>query len=146
MSIAGRDVGFTGTRQGMTSGQRAELRELLMAFGQPGGFHHGDCIGADTEAGELARGLGWKLICHPPLSDFLRGNLSSDVYWQPKAYLERNKQIVEATPLLFAAPAERSEQLRSGTWSTVRYARKLSKVIYMLLPEAKVISISEHRK
>jgi hypothetical protein len=46
-------IGFTGTRQGMTAEQKSALRNLL--DGGAGDFHHGDCIGADSEA----HGIAW---------------------------------------------------------------------------------------
>jgi len=38
----------------------------------------------------------------------------------PKPYLTRNKDIVRDTEMLVAAPADETEVIRSGTWSTVR--------------------------
>jgi hypothetical protein len=43
----------------------------------------------------------------------------------PKPYLNRNRHIVRETALLIAVPNELTEQPRSGTWSTVRYAQRL---------------------
>src|SRR5262245_41796084 len=42
----------------------------------------------------------------------------------PYFYLVRNRDIVEETDLLIAAPANAVEHLQSGTWCTVRYARR----------------------
>ena len=39
-------------------------------------------------------------------------------------YLERNKNIVNAVDFIIAAP-DGPEKVRSGTWSTVRYAKKV---------------------
>jgi hypothetical protein len=49
-------------------------------------------------------------------------------------YLPRNKNIVRATASLIATPFEFVEILRSGTWSTVRFARKLGKPVFLILP------------
>lgn len=47
-----------------------------------------------------------------------------------KPYLERNKDIAnEGIDGLIAAPSGWVEELRSGTWATVRYARKLKRTI-----------------
>ena len=44
-------IGFTGTRHGMTPLQRAGVAAILQQVAGTGGFvaHHGDCIGADAE-------------------------------------------------------------------------------------------------
>ena len=57
-------IGFTGTQRGMTIRQRTELAILLRNVS--GEFHHGDCIGADAEAHEIARRSSFTLIGHPP--------------------------------------------------------------------------------
>ncbi len=43
---------------------------------------------------------------------------------ESKPYLERNRDIVDASEVLIACPSTREEVMRSGTWATVRYARK----------------------
>jgi hypothetical protein len=50
-----------------------------------------------------------------------------------KPYLTRNRDIVQASSILVAAPKS-DEIVRSGTWSTVRYARQCDRTIYILLP------------
>jgi hypothetical protein len=55
-----------------------------------------------------------------------------------RPYLDRNKDIVRETASLIAAPAEPEEQLRSGTWSTVRFARKQGKPVFLILPDGTV--------
>jgi hypothetical protein len=57
-----------------------------------------------------------------------------------KPYLSRNKDIVLETELLIATPGEEEEQIRSGTWSTVRYARSLKRMINIVLPDGRVIA------
>jgi len=47
----------------------------------------------------------------------------------PTPYLSRNRAIVDETEMLIATPAEFTEQQRSGTWSTVRYARACGKKV-----------------
>ena len=51
----------------------------------------------------------------------------------PKPYLDRNRDIVDACEVLLATP-DGPERLRSGTWSTVRYARKIGKPVEVRLP------------
>ena len=64
-------IGFTGTRYGMTVAQRRTLRSLL-ANGAGREFHHGDCVGADAEAHDIAVALGIEPVIHPPVIDILR--------------------------------------------------------------------------
>jgi hypothetical protein len=40
---------------------------------------------------------------------------------------------------LIATPSTDDEQLRSGTWATVRYARKAKKRIKLIFPNEKIM-------
>lgn len=62
----------------------------------------------------------------------------------PKPYLVRNRDIVEETELLIAAPAKAVEHLQSGTWSTVRYARRFGRPISIIRPDGTVIREGLH--
>ena len=126
-------VGFTGTREGMTAPQRATLHKLLLEF-EGGEFHHGDCLGADAEAHDIAAEL-YTTVIHPPLRATCRAFKSGNVVLQKQDYLERNKDIVDNTALLIAAPKTLREEHRSGTWSTVRYARKNDKQVIIIYPD-----------
>jgi hypothetical protein len=53
---------------------------------------------------------------------------------EPKPYRVRNRDIVRDTETLIATPSEPVELLRSGTWSTVRFARKLGRAVWVILP------------
>lgn len=46
--------------------------------------------------------------------------------------LARNRRIVAAVDVLIAAPETDREELRSGTWATIRYARAAGKPVVML--------------
>jgi hypothetical protein len=127
-------VGFTGTQAGMTPQQRARLGQLLQ--GRQVEFHHGDCIGADAEAHEVALAFGARIVIHPPTNEAKRAFCwRADQVLDPKPYLMRNRAIVRATGRLIAAPKEMSEQLRSGTWMTTRFARNLGRPIWILWPD-----------
>jgi hypothetical protein len=74
-------VGFSGTRAGMTAQQKErlefklrELRRLDFHW-----FHHGDCTGADAEAHDIAKTLGYKIAIHPPNEPFLRALKKGEV-------------------------------------------------------------------
>ncbi len=106
----------------MTDTQKLELRQILRYFHR-GLFHHGDCIGADAEAHDIAREFSYGVEIHPPLESRKRAWCSSMLVHDPKPYLERNHDIVDACHLLIACPAG-PEVMRSGTWATIRYARR----------------------
>lgn len=125
-------IGFTGTQQGMNDNQKYLFGNHLKDI--KGEFHHGDCIGADAQAHEIAIRLGLEPVIHPP--DIMRKRAFKTALQirKSKPYLDRNKDIVNETELLVAAPKEMEMQLRSGTWSTIRYARKLKKNALILYP------------
>ena len=122
-------VGFTGTSQGMTARQLRSLTRELRAFDLREA-HHDDCVGADTEFHNLIRDRfpQTRIIGHPgfPESDSRRANNACDeVRPVPNGGpLKRNRTIVEEVDLMFATPLQNQEILRSGTWSTIRYAAR----------------------
>jgi hypothetical protein len=126
-------IGFTGTRQGMTQAQKDAIRKFLSSR-RGAVLHHGDAIGADAQAHDIAAELGLAVVIHPPVIEAGRAWKQSDTVREPKRVLTRNKDIVRETQLLLAAPAEPIEQARSGTWSTVRYARRLGRSIHVFTP------------
>lgn len=129
-------IGFTGTQIGMTEAQKTRFRQLMLGFSFPvDEFHHGDCIGADSTAHDIVREIHpyTIIIIHPPINGSKRAYRDGTIL--PAAeYLQRNKDIVDNTDGLIATPAQIGEQLRSGTWSTIRYARKLNKPIIIIYP------------
>lgn len=100
------------------------LRKVLDETQDPiGELHHGDCIGADNFAHSAARLLGMRVVIHPPKKPDARAWNKGDEMREEKDYLERNKDIVNETDLLIGLP-DGPEQLRSGTWSTLRHAAR----------------------
>ena len=131
-----RHFGFTGTQRGLTAVQRERLVALFTHLStRPTAFHHGDCIGADHEAWQIASRLPFHLVCHPPIIGAKRAFTQNHEEYTPAPYLERNHDIVNASWLLVATPGEMTEQLRSGTWATVRYARKRGIRIITIFPD-----------
>lgn len=98
-------------------------------------FHHGDCVGADSQASVIAGRLGFRIVLHPPLDPKKRAYNIADLVLQARPYLERNHDIVDACDVMFATPREMHEVLRSGTWATIRYARKCRKDLLVIQPE-----------
>ena len=137
-------VAFTGTRQGITLEQKTTLLFFLLEK-QPEEFHHGDCVGADEQAHVILRGdefLGLqtpcRIIVHPPDNPRHRAYCRGDVILPAQPYLMRNRDIVDDCDILIACPKEDQEVLRSGTWSTVRYASKQGKPIKIILPSGHI--------
>ena len=153
-------VGFTGTQAGMTDSQIIALKRILIKSSAfkfiqnekinlifenliidfsseriVTGFHHGDCIGADEQAHNIAIEAGIPVYVHPPI------NSSKRAYCQEYTrryfayeYLIRNRHIVDSCEMMLAFPKESNEQLRSGTWATIRYARKVKKPMLIVSP------------
>jgi hypothetical protein len=86
-------------------------------------LHHGDCVGWDKQAHDAAKAMGIRTVAHPPSNPSMRAYCEADDVRAPLPYLDRNKAIVAACDRLVAAP-DRPEETRSGTWSTVRHARR----------------------
>ena len=128
-------VGFTGTRDGMTEAQRKSVRALVKWL-QPAEAHHGECKGADFEFYEICRKEDvCMIVAHPPLNEKHRVLTESNIHRDPRPYLARNHKLVNDSECLIAAPSTEDEQLRSGTWATVRYARARGRKIYLVNPD-----------
>lgn len=129
--------GFTGTREGCTEAQLSALRGYL-EHRTINEFHHGSCVGADTQAHEIMAGRA-RVYRHP-------SNLKRKTTECPGAFLtlpaqpplNRNRVIVRCTQELVACPQNMFEEWRSGTWATVRYARKLKRCITFVWPDGSI--------
>ena len=128
-------VGFTGTQTGMTGAQIKTVEELLSRL-HPEEAAHGDCLGADADFNTLCNKYDIPIVLHPPTNPSKRAFCAAKTMrTRPKKeYLERNKDIVNETDLLIACPKGEKEELRSGTWSTIRYAKKVGKKVIVVLP------------
>lgn len=139
MSRRIRSVGFTGTQQGMTEVQQEKVRAALEIYRDAGAvtFRHGDCLGADAQAHAIARALGYRTVAHPPVNPDKRAFCEVDELLKPRPYLQRNHDIVDWSDVLIGAP-KGPEELRSGTWATLRYAKSLDRPRVILMPHAEV--------
>ena len=136
-------IGFTGTRDDMTLWQRNTFRDLIieLSAGEELEFHQGCCLGADATATSLvAEHTKSKILAYPctikSMTDANALKVSQTVQ-VIKPPLDRNKDIVNASDILIACP-NGPEVLRSGTWSTVRYARKQNKRIIIIWPDGTI--------
>jgi hypothetical protein len=119
-------IGFTGTRSGMTDAQKSRVWELVAH--RQFYAHHGDCIGADAEFDAIVRRATnlYGVLIHPstlPTRAYCTPRYPHDVVYDPQPALDRDQDIVNAVSLLIAAPKHPKPVLRSGTWTTVRYAQ-----------------------
>jgi hypothetical protein len=139
------NLGFTGTRHGARVDQMLALVRVIDRL-RPAEFHHGCCVGADADVAHHARwGAGHaacRVVGHPStlkgMTDQGAIDDSHEVR-EPKPPLARNRDIVNESDALIACPNESVEQLHSGTWATVRYARKQGKPVTLILPDGTVI-------
>lgn len=142
------NYGFTGTRNGMTKPQLAAVCELLLANGgnNTWQFHHGACVGADSQAALEAYGLNWDVIAHPGKSAHGGDNQflcpialehSCEVL-ETKTHFARNRDIVVACDLLIACPPYQTpitKETQGGTAYTVNEARKRGKPVCIVWPD-----------
>lgn len=121
----------------MTRRQKLGLIALMGVL-EPSRGHHGCCVGSDHQFHGLCKYLGLPIVGHPPISKTLISTCVEEFYGDDllpaKPYIERNHDIVDVCDVLIAAPQEEQEILRSGTWATIRYARKTGKECRVLAP------------
>lgn len=141
-----RSVGFTGTQKGMSEIQRRKIEanvEILAKASQEGtlqSVHHGDCIGSDAQFHDMCLKHGIpkeKIVIHPPKDSSRRAFCQGGIVLPEKNYLERNKDIVDSSGCIIATP-NGPERIRSGTWSTIRYAKKQEKPVMAYLPDGNI--------
>ena len=80
------------------------------------------------------------IIAHPgPKNNpFYENSGVDDEVLPNKEFLERNRDIVNNIDKLYALP-EGPEKLRSGTWSTIRFCRKMNKELCIISPEGGIL-------
>lgn len=138
-------VGFTGTHKGAEPEQLRGLEEKLKKIleERPDSvveLHHGQCIGADTQCAAIAKRLGFRVVGHPGLAKDPTNMLyrsewdGNDEVREAKPFIERDHDIVDETEIMFATPLTYEEQTRSGTWTTVRYAKKQGRTLHVIRP------------
>lgn len=130
-------IGVTGTRSGMNDYQLMQVVNFLKEM-KGSELHHGDCVGVDIQVARIAKYLGYKIICHPPIKNELRAYHDSDEIHEPLSYFARNRNIVDATDLLMVVPFQNEWQSSGGTWYTHDYALKGGKRIEVFYPTTRV--------
>jgi predicted Rossmann fold nucleotide-binding protein DprA/Smf involved in DNA uptake len=132
-------LSFTGTRAGMTREQLLGLEALLHDI-KPDEVHHGGCIGADEQFHDMVlQKTQARIYIHPcNLSTSYKFHVLPQtriVILSEKPSLSRNQDIVNCGHAIVACPETRDEIIRSGTWSTVRYAKRINKPLVILYPD-----------
>lgn len=136
-------VGTTGSRDGITEEQRACV--ILTLMGKRPGWarayqlHHGDCVGSDWAVHQIAMLLtGILTVSHPPIENKWRAYCNAHVVMAPRPYPDRNRDIVMIAHRIIALPSgEEQNQLRSGTWSTIRYAKREHRPVLIIYPDGR---------
>lgn len=131
-------IGFTGNRYGLRPDQKTQIIELLDKYNHITASH-GDCVGSDTDFHKLCISYKYRhpektvtVHIYPPDNPILRAFNKGDVVMPEKPYLERNMDIIKNCSVLIACPVDKDkEEQRSGTWSTIRQARKLKLTTYI---------------
>lgn len=140
-------VGFTGTQRGMTGAQKFTIGTMLSDTESITFAVHGDCIGSDCEFDYLCAIRSINIIAHPCDIEAKRAHCEElhaeyPYYFHaraPRPPLERNQTIVDEVDVLIVAPAGFEEEVRSGTWATVRRARRRGIPIFIVLPDGKMV-------
>jgi hypothetical protein len=127
-------IGMTGSRDGITT-QAYNSFIACIKLTQINEAHHGDCIGADALFHNIMQSLNVPIVIHPPDIDTLRAYCMGGQVLPKKPYLSRNQDIVNCSDLLVAFPSTKEEVVRSGTWSTIRYAQKVNKPVMIFYPD-----------
>ena len=140
---------LTATRRGITSAQRAAVPGLLAAY--PTTLLHGGAPGGDEELHELISGLRGFLVSNCQVEVY-PANASRHMFWKDKARfapfaltvqppehpLVRNQIMATRADHVLACPETAHEVLRSGTWTTVRAARRAGHRVTIIEPDGTV--------
>ena len=122
-------VAVTGTRHGATREQLRQLARLLLPASE---LHHGDCVGVDQQAHEIAFGWFMWTVVHPPSKRKFRAFCEGDRVLEPRPYIARNRDLVLASNLVLAVPGDGAKT--GGTWSTIRFARTIEAPLAIIWP------------
>lgn len=130
-------IGFTGSRNGTMEKQRNTIKQLLQEM-QASEAHHGDCVGADADFHAICVDAGVPVVVHPPSNAKARAHCTPVTATRPSLpYLARNQHLVRSTAILIATVSG-PERVRSGTWATIRVARKLRRPILVVQADGHV--------
>jgi predicted alpha-1,6-mannanase (GH76 family) len=135
-----KSIGVTATREGLTSEQKQWVVSYLNR-NATGVLHHGDCIGGDEELAEIFSRYGAYIIAHPSNMLAMRARSKYNDLTLPTAEsLLRNRTIVQCSQLMLGFPKSTVEEIRSGTWYTIRYTKRENSKLIIVGPDGKVLN------
>lgn len=138
-------VSFTGTREGMSTLQWIAVRALLLRKRELITLAaHGNCKGSDAEFHKLVREICGKSVyiaVFPSTCNATRmpDPEDADYIAPPKGPVDRDRDIVRIGHDALIATPLASEGRRSGTWTTVRFARKRRVKRYIVLRDGTLV-------
>jgi len=134
-------VGFTGTQEGPTTWMQPLAFERVITALQPTVFTHGDCVGWDAAAARIVAATqpACQIFKYPSNIIAKTANAPGIPAAPPQDPLVRDWDIVKTTWILVACPKEANEEQRSGTWATVRRARKLGKTVVIIARDGRIV-------
>jgi len=139
-------MGFTGSRNGMTTAQKRTVWKILNDWGDAlDGALHGGCVGADEEFEEICDKIGIR-VTRFPASDVNTKWVSKKEpvvgteIKIPAPAMTRNHFIVDNAWRMIATPktAVYQKATRSGSWATIRMTYDANKRLYLVLPDGLV--------
>ncbi len=150
-------IGITGTRNLPTDNQRHTLRLMVNSFARCVGgerqLHHGMCVGTDECAHYIAAQIPrMKIYGHPGPQSRYRMQAGHDLFtliYDAKPFRARNSDIVQASGILLACPRypeQDARSARSGTWQTIRFARRAHKPVILVIPSGAIIHDHTHNR
>jgi hypothetical protein len=159
MTLTPIRLGYTGSQHGMTRLQAAVVAHSVFCLqGKVAAAHHGSCIEGDEEFALFVHELlpGVAHVAHPGYPPKRPDDFSRRAWveqrWpdevtvlEPRPFLDRNTDIVVASTQMLCAPRERREQTYSGTWSTIRRARKFGRPHRIVYPDGSVEDLLGYR-
>lgn len=127
----------TGTLNVQTDAQWDIIDRAIQCLTHVHTFNTGGAYGVDSIAARLAakrHPQAFHILYYPEGYDWNTGLMQEAFWWHTWAvaggYMKRNDALVYWSNVLLAFPETAEEVQRSGTWATVRRARKVNKPIW----------------
>lgn len=135
-------LGITGTKKGMTEAQFDVIKWFIEEDNHfVTHLHEGDCKGVDVQITLMFQDICPEvtIVRHPPIKTSYQAFGPYNETREPKDYLVRDQDNVNESDYLWAAPNGPEVMRGSGTWATVRMARRKGIPITIIMPSGKVI-------
>jgi len=140
---------FTGTRKPVTDEQLDQMYTIMRRLKDQHGYNrifHGCAKESDRRAHLMAVALGLDRELYPSNDEqetwaSSQRSGGTTIIYPMRPPLDRNHYMLDragTNTRLIAVPHLSVEEIRSGTWATVRYARMLKRRITILWPDGRV--------